>query len=162
MHRVLVFAARMDQAHRRTLEESFVDELAQHGVSAQPSYTLFPDEPPKKEETRAILLKNGYDGVLVASVKSIKNERRWEMGPSYWYYNYGAPGYVVTDEAVRCETSLWELRDGSEKLVWTAASKTLNPANARDFNESITKAVVPELTAGHYLLPANARSRDAR
>lgn len=162
MHRVLVFAARMDEAHRRRLEESFVDELAQHGVSAQPSYTLFAGEPPKQGQARAILSRNGYDGVLVASIKSIKNEHRWSMGPSAWYGNYGMAGYIETDEAVRCETSLWELRNGAEKLVWTAASKTLNPANATDFDDSITKAVVPALTQANYILPANGRSQGGR
>lgn len=129
MHRVLVLAANMEEPHRRTLEASFVNELSSHGVSAQPSYALFAGEPPEQAQ----ITRNAYDGMLVASIEGIENERRWN-------------------------TSLWEFRSGGKKLVWSTTSKALTPANATDLNDSITKVVVRELTHANYIPPANVPS----
>lgn len=157
MKRILVFGARMDQAHRRGIEDGFVAALAREGIVARPSYELFEGPPPKKEEARAIIAQQGFDGVLVAAVQSVRNETRWDtMGPSYWsygWYGWGSRSYVVTDQVVRCETSLWEARNGGEKMVWAAASKTLNAEDGNDFVASVTSAVVPELTRARFLVP---------
>lgn len=163
MKRILVFAARMDQAHRRGLEDGFVAALAREGIAARPSYELFEGPPPKKEAAREIIAQQGFDGVLVAAVQSVRNETRWNMmGPSYWsygWYGWGSQSYVVTDQVVRCETSLWEERNGTERMVWAAASKTLNAEDRNDFISSVTSAVVPELTRAHFLVPTAPPAR---
>lgn len=162
MKRILVFAARMDQAHRRALEDGFVAALAREGIAARPSYELFEGSPPRQEEMRAILAQRGFDGVLVAAMKGVRNEMHWApTGPSYWsnWYGWGSPGYVVTDQVSRCETSLWEARNGTEKMVWVAASKTLNAEDQGELVSSVTDAVVPELTQSCFLLASGPAVR---
>lgn len=157
MRSMLVFGARMDEANRRSLEDAFVAELGKHGVRAVPSYVVFPGTPPNQEQARAKVNELGFEGILVMNLQNI-SERSTHV-PSYsggfWsaYYGpsgWGGPGYVVTDEIVTFESTLWDTR-AEDKLVWTALSKTTNPSSGKSYVGSLVKAVVPKLGETRFL-----------
>lgn len=71
-------------------------------------------------------------------------------GAGFWngYYGgggwYGGGGYIVTDEIVKFENTLWDAR-GNGKLLWSSNTSTLNPTSSEDFATALSKTVVPEL-----------------
>jgi hypothetical protein len=162
MKRVLVFAAKMDEANRRALEDSLVAELAKHDVAARPSYELFPGEPPEPDKAREAVKNAGFDGILVAHLKSVREKQTYVSGAyggPFWTSYYGSgwgsysPGYVVTDEVVRFETTLWDTR-ADDKLAWAMSSETTNPSAGRDFVRSLTKAVIGGLEKARVIPPS--------
>jgi hypothetical protein len=50
---------------------------------------------------------------------------------------------MLTDTFVRSEISLYEVPSG--KLIWSGASETMNPENARAFATDVVKAAAAEL-----------------
>ena len=169
MHKVLVLGAKMAQADRRALEDGMVAILAKHGVTAEPSYTVFPGDAPAREAARDAVQKAGFDGILAFTVRSVREETHWQPSPnaSFWYGSggyspggygpgwdgmYEPQGYLVTDEAVTCEAALWDAR-ADHKLVWTASTRTLNPSSGAAFVRSVSRAVVPALAKAHFIQP---------
>lgn len=159
--RMLVLAVRMDEANRRVLEDTFVQDLGRHGVSAAPGYTVFPGELPALDQARATVSQDGYEGVLVLKLRGVRDDARYVPGSmGFWggYYGMwggpgyygGAPGYVVNDETVVFETTLWDLRRG-DRLLWTARTETLNPMNGMDFAVSLKRAVDPALARDGFI-----------
>lgn len=105
----------------------------------------------------------GVDGVIVASMKGVHERQTYVPGTyegGFWNDYYGPgwggawdPGYVVTDQFVKFETSLWD-PSGSGKMVWSAVTQTENPSSGKDFASSLTKSVIPAMTQGGFLPPA--------
>lgn len=161
VHKVIVFGARVDEAHRRALEDAFVAELANHAVEATPSYQVFPGNPPEHTEAQKVVAEKGYDGILVATLKRVEESQRFVPGhttfwSSYygpaWGYAYSTPGYLVTDRTVVCETTLWDARAESA-LQWAGSTETENPGGGGDFARSLARAVAKRLAQGGFLAP---------
>lgn len=162
MGSVLVFAVRLDEPNRRVLEDTFVADLARRGVKAAPAYTMFPGALPPIDQARAQVNEAHYEGVLVLKLRGVHEEARYVPGANGfwrgyyggWGYNrwgyYGSPGYVVTDETVVFEATLWDLRK-EDRLVWTAQTQTLNPANGKDFAVSLKRAVESKLAKAGFI-----------
>jgi hypothetical protein len=155
---MLVFGVRMDEANRRTLEDTFVADLARHGVTATPSYAVFKGDLPPIDQARAQVDKEHYEAVLVLKLRGVRDDMRYTPTTTgFWsgYYGgwgyYGSPGAVVTDETVVFETTLWDLRTG-DRLVWTARTETLNPSNGRDFAISLKRAIDPTLAREGFIV----------
>ena len=151
MKSVIVFGARMDEANRRSLEDAFVAELGKRGVRAMPSYAVFQGAPPDQEHARAKVNELGLEGILVMSLKNVAERATYvpSYAGSFWsaYYGpgwWGGPGYVVTDEIVTFESTLWDTR-AEDKLVWAALTKTTNPSTGKSYVGSLVKAVMPRL-----------------
>lgn len=165
MKSMIVFGARMDEANRRVLEDGLVADLAKHGVAAKPSYTIFPGDPPEREKARAAVTEAGFDGILVATLKSVREKQTYVPGSysgGFWSSYYGpgwgsfSPGYVVTDEIVSFETTLWDAR-AEDKLVWTMLSETTNPSSGSDFVRSLTKKVMQGLDKARSIPPERGK-----
>ena len=161
MKNVVVVGAKLDDTQRRTLEDGFVAALSTHGVRATPSYTLFPAQLPDRAEAQSTIQKQGFDGVLVSTMRGI-NERTyiepgWNGGfySDYWGPGWGGPSaYVETDAFVKFETTVWD-PSGGGKLVWSAVTQTENPSSSHDFTKSLTNKLVPEMVKAG-LVPAAA------
>lgn len=165
MRNVIVFGVRTDEATRRTLEDRFAAELAKHGLRAVPSYQVFTGALPDQEKARQRVKELGFEGALVADLKDVRERQTFVPGSysgGFWtgYYGtgwgYGSPGYVVTDEIVTFETTLWDLRQ-EDKLVWAALTKTTNPASGPKFVKSLTNAVLPKLQSSGQIPPEPER-----
>ncbi len=156
----LVVAMRRDATSRRTWEDEFVASLKSHGISATPSYKVFPDAAPDTAALAEAVRGRGFDGVLVSHPLGTETETRFVpgylnaqpigylnfwTGHYYLYYNQVfAPGYVEADHIVRYETDLWAVR-GAGRLVWSGTTETLNPASGDQMNEEIAHVIVPAL-----------------
>jgi hypothetical protein len=153
MKSVIVFAANLDEANRRALEDAYVTALSAHGIIARPSYSLFPGEPPAREAAQRAVENAGVDGILVSRLRSVREKQTYvngDYGGGFWsgYYGsgwgYWSPGYVQTDELVAFDTTLWDARIG-DKLEFALTTQTKNPASDRDSVQSLTKTVVKAL-----------------
>lgn len=162
MRRVLVLTMSTDEPMRKIIEDAFVKDLAKHGVTATPSYTLFgKGQRPTTEQARAMVANAHYDGILVTRLHGVRDnvseDSKVAESSGFWdgYYMQGwgyGNAYVVDDETVTFENTLWDTR-ADTKRVWTAETKTVNPENGADFAHSLTKAVDPALTTAHFISP---------
>jgi hypothetical protein len=158
MRSVAVFAGRMNDTDRRTLEDGYVAELTAYGVRAAPSYTLFPDGqiPQDQAAVRAALQKGGYDGALVSTLKGVHEQvfvapgADWGGGFDTGFWGPG-PAAVEANEFVKFETTLWSPSSG--KLVWSTITQTENPTSNKNFVSSLTSTVVPSLSKAGLIPP---------
>ena len=65
------------------------------------------------------------------------------------YGNVHEPGYYVTHKYVRLENNLYETK--TEKLIWSSASETINPASVTETIESLCKVVMKSLRDHHLV-----------
>jgi hypothetical protein len=153
MGNVIVFGRGMAEAQRRSLEDQLGDALADHGVAATPSYRVFPVLP-DVDEARAEVTKQNFDGAVVVTLHGTRERQSYVpghyMGGGFWggYYGMGwgwSPGYVVTDELVDAETSVWDLRTDNGRLVWSALTNTENPTSGPDLTKSLAKEILPKM-----------------
>ncbi|MDB4934120.1 MAG: hypothetical protein JWP87_1092 [Labilithrix sp.] len=154
--RVLVFGTGMSETGRRVTEDQFVDSLTKRGIAAKQSYELFP-QLPEKETARQMAASAGFDGALVAKLRSVQETNEYVPsigGPFFWDAYYGDMGTVVTEKRVKVETTLWDLRKGNGTLVWSATTETDNPSSGEDAAKSLTKELVPKLADSGLLAPA--------
>lgn len=153
--RVLVFGAGMTETDRRALEDGLVERLRREGVDAVASYTMF-STLPDRERARAAAREAGIAGALVARVRGVRERQTYvpgHMSGGFWagYYGPGwggmySPGYVVTDELVMVETTLWDVRGAGNGIhIWSSTTQTVNPRNTSDFAGSLAKEMVPNL-----------------
>jgi hypothetical protein len=145
MMNILVISMQSDVATRRLLEDAFADALRRQGVTATPSYLLFPNELPDTNGIIAAVRENSYDG-CIATVK-LPSQTLSQDVPGYttdslvirydpWsnrYYNYYmqvyTPGYTETQKIVRHKIEVWHTA-GQGALVWTATSEVLDPVSS--------------------------------
>ena len=160
MHNIVVFAGRLNETNRRTLEDNLVSGLSARGVRAIASYQLFPGTLPSKDEARSAIQQAGADGVLVSSMHGVSERTTYVPGTydgGFWSGYYGPgwggvydPGYVMTDQFVKFETTLWDPR-GDGKMVWSAVTQTENPSSGAAFATSLSKTVMTALTKAGFL-----------
>lgn len=155
--RVVVFGAGMTETERRALEDGIVARMRKEGVDAIPSYTMF-GTLPDRDRARTAAREAGIDGALVAKVRGVRERQTYvpgHMSGGFWggYYGPGpgwggmySPGYVVTDEIVFVETTLWDVRGAGDGIhIWSSTTQTLNPRNVTDFAGSLANEIVPNL-----------------
>lgn len=161
MSSMLVVALRKDPGRRRVWEDAFVQELKTRGVRAVPCYQFYPGNPPEPDSLRAMLQRERFEGVLVARRGSTSTESRWVPGTaqmmptggyidpygrySVFYQEVGSPGYVEADHMVHCETTVWDLRGGQGRTVWSAFTESKNPSSPAEFAKELSRAVMPEM-----------------
>ncbi len=159
---IVVFGvgAGVDAGNRRILEDELSARLIQDGVRAKPSYELFPDTTPTRDEAKAAVQGAGYDGVLVSRMRGVTETQHFvpdSYNGDFWNGYYGASGWyggsVITDKNVHFENTLWDVR-GNGKLLWYATTSTLNPTSGKDFAAALSRTVVPELGKAGFIPPA--------
>lgn len=160
LRNVLVVSMRKDPATRRIWEDAFGVAISKAGATATPSYSLYPDRLPGQEKLRDRVRDSGYDGILFVRPAGAREVSTYVPGyvtsrPVYYrgpFWNtYGVaheriyhPGYVERDRVVRLDITLWSTGDNGD-LLWSATSRTLNPASASDLGREVSDRVVPEL-----------------
>jgi hypothetical protein len=154
LQKVLVVASGVHQTSRHALEDGLAAELAKQGVTASPAYVVFGEVLPRKRDAEPALRSAGFDGVLTAAMRRHVHLPDADAS-GFWDYDErssapsppspGWPYYAQFDEIVDFETSLWSAPDG--RLLWSALTETRNPRSGQDFVSSLSRAVVPALTA---------------
>jgi hypothetical protein len=168
-----------DEAHRETFryivvvgafeipdtrvifEEDFRDRLKERGVNAINSYKLFPgDKPPGKDVFLEKIRSLGADGVLVTRIVDSETMKVFVPGtayvrPSYYdyygtYYSYiYKPGYTIDEGHADAETNLYDVK--SEKLVWTARSRTQFKTRRYELIQAFDKVMIEKLSADRLI-----------
>lgn len=149
-----------DLKMRKIFEDAFVQQLTPAGVAAVTSYAWFPTD--KEIDTTAVkkvARQKGIDRVLVTRLigveeKEVYNPPVTSPIPHPYYYSYGqyystvyhyvnTPGYTTTHEYVRLESNLYAV--DSEKLVWSAATETIDPEDVGKAADTLCKVLVKNL-----------------
>lgn len=160
LSRMLVISVRKDPSKRRIWEDAFSNELGKHGVSATPSYTLFPDALPDSTQVVSTLRANGMDGILVIRRLPTESTTHFVEGyvssePNvrynpYWqtYYTYYQEiqhtGYIDTQTVAIRAIDVTATRNGG-RLVWSATSRTPEPGSVPDVQRGIADLVISDL-----------------
>lgn len=159
MSKLLIIGLQKDLASRRNWEDPFAQELTKHGVTAVPSYTLFPGDLPDTQQVVEVVVRDGYDGVVMTRPLSSTVEIKWVPGyvrevPSLQYASWRSvyddyhrrvyePGYVETYVLGRYETHLWTTREPG-RLVWAGTTEEISTMQVW---QEVSAKIVPELKA---------------
>ena len=106
------------------------------------------------------------DGILTIALVNKETETRYvqgsgPVGPYYgsygMYYGYGygsfySPGYYTNDKIYYIQTNIFDVQ--SEKLVWSAKSKTYNPSSLDDFLKGYEAAISEQIIKDGLVAPA--------
>ncbi|MEM9671099.1 MAG: hypothetical protein ACFB15_19180 [Cyclobacteriaceae bacterium] len=164
---ILVAAMTRDLEARSTVEGELAVALQEAGVKVTNSGKLFtPSETNDVEKNRDMMLEkirqNGSDAILTVALLDEKSETRYVPGAAtyaptvrygfyggfYNYYDYRYPmvydpGYYTQDKTYFLESNLYDAE--TEELLWTAQSRTYNPANLDKFAEEFARVIVSRL-----------------
>jgi hypothetical protein len=162
--KILVIDVRKDATKRRIWEDAFAGELVKQGVAATSSYSLFPDAPPDTSQIVATVQSNGFDGVLAVLKLPTETNRHYVQGyttteqnvpytpyyGSYWdrygtyYREIDHPGYVDSQSVAIRAIDVTTTGNGG-KMIWSATSRTPDPASVKDVQRGIVNLVIAEL-----------------
>ena len=157
-----VLAVRKDAVRRRLWEDSFVHQLAKRGVSATPSYAVYPDDLPDTSVVRDYLDQKGYDALFLSMSEGAEAVPKPVVGyttvdpvtvfqPMWgtyvtYYRDVYHPGYLETNTAVHIRTDVWRRTgQGEGKLVWSGTSQTVDPTSTTEFSHEVAELVTHEL-----------------
>jgi hypothetical protein len=158
--KILVIGMLKTPANRRIFEDEMVKQLKARGTDALAGYSVLPEQAEANKETITTKMnERGTDVVLIARLMDKKTVTTYIPGdarsgyPGYgggWhgYYAY-SPGYVVQDEYALVQTNLYDLK--TDKLIWTAASKTWITDNDEILIQSFIKVIIERLVSDKML-----------
>jgi hypothetical protein len=168
IHSAFVLAIRRDPIHRRLWEDSYVEQLAKHGVQATPSYTVYADDLPDTDAVRDYVEEKGYDATIFSVGEGTEKVQEYVSGyattepVTYFHPMWGTyvtsyrevyhQGYVETNTAVRVRTDVWRRTGKYEgKLVWSGTSSTVDPTSTNDFSHDVAELATHELAKYHFI-----------
>lgn len=144
----LVVGVAKKPENRALFEDKLVTELKKAGAKAYAGHLLFPGESGiAEEDLRAEARKLGAQGVLVCHVKSVDEKVQRSpasmtvapvtLGGHYGtvYTNVMRPGSVSRQVTVRLQCDLFDT--GTEKGIWSATSKTVDPGSVKALIASV-------------------------
>ena len=168
LNKMLVIAVRKEGAKRRIWEDAFTKELANHGVTAIQSYSLFADAPPDTDQMASAVQANGFDGIMVIFRLPTESNAQFIQGYTtteqdmrysfywqrYWtsYREIDHPGYVDTQRVVVRSIEV-STTGKNGKLIWCATSKTPDPGTVTDLQAGIADLVISELAQKKIIGP---------
>jgi hypothetical protein len=155
---VLGIIQEKDVRLRMQMEGWLVDALKAKGYNAVSAYTLYGPKmfDNKSEEAVVGQLRNsGIDEVFTIALLD-RNRRReyvpgsayYPYGPFWGYYNYMygrvySPGYTTITTHFFWESNLYDVR--SKALLYSAQSRSTNPASASDMAKDNGNAVIKDM-----------------
>lgn len=165
---ILVIGISDQELNRRLFEETFTTDLNKAGIESEVSYNILPKGTKINRETVSAAIKGkNIDAVLVTHLVAVDKETIYRENmnyrPSYGYYNglydyypyvngyVQQPGYYTTADVVTLETNLYEVK--SEKLVWSAHSRSFAPDSAKEVIDSLVKLVIKDLEEKGLIKP---------
>ncbi|GAB3822633.1 hypothetical protein [Pontibacter rugosus] len=164
----VVVAAMTDNVQaRQTIEDQLQQQLQARGIKATKSIDLFPPSMMSGSESPADMMldritSDGFDGILTVAVVDQETDTRYVPGNTayapvsrFGYYNtfrgyYGymsptlyQPGYYTKEKIYFLETNLYET--SNENLVWSAQSKSYDPASLSSFADTFSEITVKKM-----------------
>ena len=164
-----VLAVRLDPVRRRQWEDSYVAQLAKHGVAATPSYSVYENDLPDTDAVRDYVDEHRYDATVFSVGEGSEPVQNYVSGyattepVTYFHPMWGTyvtyfrdvyhPGYVETGTSVRVRTDVWRRTGRYEgKLVWSGTSATIDPSSTAQFSHEVAELVTHELSK-YSLIP---------
>ena len=158
LEKLLVISVRKDAAKRRIWEDAFADELVKRGMVATTSYSLFPDAPPDTHQVIATAQANGFEAILVIrrlpteKMRKPMSEEQNMNYTSYWqryltyYRDLDNPGYNDS-QSVDMRSIEVTTTGANGKLIWSAKSRTPDPASVPQAQRGIAGLVISTLAS---------------
>lgn len=163
--RILVAALTSNTIAKVTLENEVALALG-NGVNVLKSISEFPPDIHNTDSDKEAIMKNvknkNVDAILTISLINKETETRYIPGSysynpiigynyydNFWgYYSYRYPysydpGYYVQDKIYFIETNLYDVK--TEKLIWSAQSRTYNPAGLETFSKEFSNIIVAKM-----------------
>ena len=156
--RIMIVALAKTPGLRAQYENDFADKLANTQVLAVASINLVPDVKAIDRRTvEAWSVEYGLDAVVVTRVVNVDRQTKY-IPPVYtmggWYGAWAvasSPGRVVENTTISLETDLFDAK--SEKLIYSAVTKTLDPSSRTKAVHTVIDALVEDMTKRGYLSP---------
>jgi hypothetical protein len=171
--KIFISALTDNTSAKQTVESSLANQLNANGVAAVKSIDVLPPNFRSAADSndKELLIKKiregGCDGILTVALMKQDTETRYVEGNPYpvatpyygyfgSYYNYGyanfySPGYYTNDKVYYLETNLYDA--ATEKLVWSAQSKTYNPSSLESFMQEYQKALAEQIAKDGLIAP---------
>jgi hypothetical protein len=161
-----------DISKRQIMEDDIQSKLTRLGISSttsnstiQPSFWMSTDL--DKNSMMNVVYQSEKDAIMTVTLIDVQNEQRyipgammmggpmmmgpggWGMGGNFgghWGMNHGmmmTPGHIVNDRKYFIEINIYDTK--SELLVWSAQSKTLNPASMEKFSSEFAQVVLERM-----------------
>lgn len=154
--RLMIVALAPTPGGRAQYENDFVDKLANANVLAVASINVVPDVADvDRKVVEAWLEKYRLDGVVVTRVVDVARKTKY-IPPNYtlggWYGAWAvptSPGRVVENTTISLETDLFDAK--TEKLIYSALTKTFDPASREKAVHAVIDALVKDMTKRGYL-----------
>ena len=158
LSKVAVVCLTQDPGLRRMAEDTAASQLT--GAQAVPSYQVLGDTSLKdREAVKGRLLANGFSGVLIMRLAGVTEQVTPVPGPYTTfdgYYDWAAaractrPDTSRRTSIVRVISNLYSL--DQNKLIWSGASQTFDPASSKQFMTDVSKAVAKSLEKDRLIL----------
>lgn len=178
LRKLMVFVAVQDEAIRRFAENEAVRSLPA-GTEGVASHTVFDRPEPDIGKLRERLVREGFDGALVARLVSVDRSQIYHppqvhMSPFapwhgywphyrsfYWYYpqafTYVTPAYTSETTRVLVETVIYRLPSGNP--VWSVVSESVNPDSTLELVNELIRITGARLREEGLLLASNEAAR---
>jgi hypothetical protein len=163
--KILVAALTSNTITKVILENEFALALG-NGINVLKSITEFPPDIHNTDSDKEAIMKKvknkNVDAILTITLINKETETRYIPGSysynpiigynyydNFWgYYSYRYPysydpGYYVQDKIYFIETNLYDVK--TEKLVWSAQSRTYNPAGLQKFSKEFSNIIVAQM-----------------
>jgi len=157
---VLVIAIAKKADRRNWVENAFVKQFNDHGVTAHPSAAIIPrDTKINREAVEAAIEGADIDSVFVMKLMEVKEEEVYTQ-PQMHYGAHGYMGHMTSPMPhmpghyskvlnIRLETTLYETTNG--ELIWSAVSETYNPDTIQVLLESYKKKIMKNLKKNGFI-----------
>jgi hypothetical protein len=165
--KVLIVGLTENLTARQIFEEQLKNELADRGIAAVESYTVFkPSFTNLKQSKEDIeqeinrVSKQGFDAILISAVKGIdeketysgdryRTDYYWRRFGRYYYLHqdvYLVEGYYNKYKVYHIEASLYNLKEDSDKsLVWVASYNIVDPKQISTTVNNYVTAIIKSL-----------------
>jgi hypothetical protein len=173
---VIAMLPEKDRNLRQQMENEMVDDLAKKGYAAISSYAEYGPKAFAGMNEKQVLQqldRNKVDGVITVGLLNTEESENYVPGSvryepyavvynRFWrtyqtYYNRTyTPGYTDRQTNYFFETNLYDVN--SNKLLYSAQSKSFDPASANQIAHEVSKAVVKDMKKNGILTSTVAKN----
>jgi hypothetical protein len=160
LKKIMVVAALDNSVNRKIVESALVEELKQNGVEGIASNMALGDQKLSEANITDTAKVKQVDGLMALRLTGVDEEQVYHP-PTYsvpypYYYTWdtyyphmheriGMPGYTATYKYYNVETNVYAAK--TEKLVWSAASETVDPKDINKEAQAFARKIVSSLKA---------------
>ncbi|MCG6968227.1 MAG: hypothetical protein LJE85_00535 [Gammaproteobacteria bacterium] len=160
LKKVMVVAALDNPVNRKIVESALVEELKQNGVEGIASNMTLGDKKLSEVNVIETAKQKQVDGLMAVRLTGVDEEQvyhpptytvpypyyyTWDTYYPYMHERTGMPGYTATYKYYNVETNVYSAN--TEKLVWSAASQTVDPTNINKEAQAFARKIVSSLKA---------------